>query len=35
MSNFDFNNPTKEYVKTILKGIGEKENIKFNKPNRC
>lgn len=29
MSNFDFNNPTKEYVKTILKGIGEKENIKF------
>ncbi len=29
MSNLDLNNPTQEYAKKVLKGLGEKENIKF------
>ncbi|WP_317367009.1 PTS glucose/sucrose transporter subunit IIB [uncultured Tyzzerella sp.] len=29
MINIDLNKPTQEYAKKILKGLGEKENIKF------
>ncbi len=29
MSNIELSNPTQDYAKKVLKGLGEKENIKF------